>query len=356
MIQVDISNIWGDLELRDLLGIEQEVFAAHAALGENMLQTLTEDMIDTVLKKAEAIRADSAICVVMGSGADFLGARAVVELLQDMDRSRDGLGLLFVGGSANTRNWNALKAVLEGKDVSLIAFPEAGTEEDCAPVLLGLKWLLERKYGTDEAGRRIHMAAAGREAALLVMAAAGLDIAAFCRGLQEGAEAFNLRSFENPAWLYTAVRILMQRSGKAVELLSIWEPDCAALGKWWQHLFLKEDGLFPVPAEFPADLPVLDAKLEREPKSFFETLVRFAPEEQTGELNVDVSGMDSLDEEQENAWWNTLEAHADRGVSVITVDCGAPDARTLGWLTAFLKLGAALSRGLCMQEKNSGNS
>lgn len=356
MIQVDISNIWGDLELRDLLGIEQEVFAAHAALEETMLQTLSEDRKDTVRKTAEAIRADSEICVVIGSGAAFWGARAAVELLRNMDRNRDGLQLLFAGGSVNTRSWNALKAALEGKDISLIAFPEAGTEEACWPVLEGLKWLLERKYGTDEACRRIHLTAAGREAALLVMAAAGIDIAPYCRGLQEGAEAFNLRSFENPAWLYAAVRSLMQRSGKTVELLSLWEPDCTALGKWWQNLFLREDGLFPVSAEFPADQPALEQKLEREPKVFFETLVRFAPEGKTGDLTVDVSGMDSLDEEQENTWWGTLEAHADRGVSVITVECGAPDLRTLGWLTAFLELSAALSGRLSMQEKNSGNS
>ena len=34
MINVDISNVWGELSLNDLLGLEKEVFAAHKTLIE----------------------------------------------------------------------------------------------------------------------------------------------------------------------------------------------------------------------------------------------------------------------------------------------------------------------------------
>ena len=34
MIQVDISNIWGEISLPDLLGLEQAVFGAHRAVAE----------------------------------------------------------------------------------------------------------------------------------------------------------------------------------------------------------------------------------------------------------------------------------------------------------------------------------
>ena len=34
MIQVDISNIWGEISLPDLLGLEQAVFEAHRAVAE----------------------------------------------------------------------------------------------------------------------------------------------------------------------------------------------------------------------------------------------------------------------------------------------------------------------------------
>ena len=34
MIKVDISNVWGELTLRELLVTEKEVFAAHKTLTE----------------------------------------------------------------------------------------------------------------------------------------------------------------------------------------------------------------------------------------------------------------------------------------------------------------------------------
>ena len=34
MISVDISNLWGEVSLPDLLSLEQEVFAAHKLLVE----------------------------------------------------------------------------------------------------------------------------------------------------------------------------------------------------------------------------------------------------------------------------------------------------------------------------------
>ena len=34
MLKVDLSNVWGDLSLPDLLATEQEVFAAHKTLAE----------------------------------------------------------------------------------------------------------------------------------------------------------------------------------------------------------------------------------------------------------------------------------------------------------------------------------
>lgn len=348
MINVDISNIWGELSLQDLLGIEQEIFAAHAALGEETRKAVSPEAHLRIRQAAESIRADSEICVVIGSGAGCLGARAAIELLQGPDRNlgtgRGNPRILFAGSSLSTRQWNDLKGKLEGKDLSVIVFGEAGAEE-AVPALRGLKWMLERRLGTDECSRRVHTAASPKESALLTMAAAGIDIAEFLMAEEEARRAYDLRSFENPVWLYTAVRSLMCRSGKTVELLSFWEPDCAALGKWWQHLFLAAEGggVFSLGMEFPEDLSSLDRKLQQEQKTFFETLVRFAPNAGPWDMASGVSGMDGLDDMEEQAYLEALEAHADRGVPIITMDCGAPDAGTLGWLAAFLELSCAVS-------------
>lgn len=348
VINVDISNIWGDLSLQDLLGIEQEVFNAHVALGDGMYGILSAEALEHITETAGTIREQSDICMVVGSGEGFLGARAVIELLQGTDRfpkkCKGDPRIVFTDASAITRNGPVLKAELEGKDISVLSFNVPSPEDVCSPALRSLKWTLERKYGTDECSRRIHTSASMEESAMLAMAAAGIDIAAFAQGAENARKAFDLRSFENPVWLFTAVRSLMRRSGKTVELLSFWDTDCAALGKWWQHLFLDRDcGLFPVPLEFPADLPSLERGLDQDRKPFFETMTRFGSSGLPGDLSADVSGMANPEELLEQAWQDTLETHTDWGVPIITLECGAPDAQTLGWLATFLTLSSTLS-------------
>lgn len=78
MINVDISNVWGQLSLPDLLAMEKEVSAAHAALtegsgaGSDFLGWLELPVreptkeIQRIHKAAARIRKDSDACVVVG--------------------------------------------------------------------------------------------------------------------------------------------------------------------------------------------------------------------------------------------------------------------------------------------------
>lgn len=349
MINVDISNIWGGLSLQDLLGIEQALFAAHASLGEAQDETLSGKACSPIQDLGNTIREDSHICVITGTGQDFLAARALIGLLADSDAA--GPRILFSPETIPARSRNALKAQLEGKEVSVIAFGGPVTEES-GLVPRELKWMLERRYGTDECARRFHTPSSAAGGVMLAMAAAGIDVDSFARGAESAREAFDLRSFENPVWLYTAVRCLMARSGKTVELLSLWEPDCGNLGRWWQQCFpAGEDGLFTVPLECPADLPATEHGPAPLHKPCFETMVRFISEPQSPDMSDGVSGLPCPDKLLEQSWWNALERHADRGIPIVTMECGAPDAHTMGWLYAFLELSGALSRRMPRQDQ-----
>ena len=99
MIQVDISNIWGEISLPDLLSIEREIGAAHAALtdgsgaGSEHLGWLTLPEKDKIAElcriqtAADRIRGNSDVLIVVGMGGSYLGARAGIELLQGSDRN-----------------------------------------------------------------------------------------------------------------------------------------------------------------------------------------------------------------------------------------------------------------------------
>ena len=246
--------------------------------------------------------------------------------------------------------------------------------------------MLERRYGTAQAKRRIYAVTdaengllrqmsneegwesfvipadvGGRfsilsPVGLLPLAAAGIDIMSLLRGAAKAKKELDLRSFENPVWLYTAARNLMLRRGKAIEVLGSFEPGFAMMGSWWQQLFGESEGkegkgLFPACAELTADLHSLGQFLQEGPRNVFETVVRFDPPKQRCVIGTDVRDGDglnylagkTLDFVEEQAFQGTMAAHADGGCPVITVDCGGLNEETLGELIWFFELSCAVS-------------
>ena len=325
MIKVDISNIWGQLTLADLLAIEKEVAAAHETLTEGTgagseyrdwldLPTREETKeIKQILKAAKKIRSDSDVCVVVGIGGSYLGPRAAIELLQgpnhNIGKGKGDPQIFFAGNNLSTRHWNELMGLLEGKDFSVIVISKSGTTTEPAIAFRGLRWMLERKYGTDAAGKRIYAVtdpgkgalrqmateegwenfsipggAGGRfsvltPVGLLPMAVAGIDIREVLNGAMDAREEYDLRSFENPVWLYAAVRNLLYRGGKVIEVFESFEPGFRMFGGWWQQLFGESEGkdgkgIFPVTAELTADLHSLGQLIQQGERNLFETMVR----------------------------------------------------------------------------------
>lgn len=402
MINVDISNVWGQIALPDLLGLENEVAAAHATLmdgtgaGSDFLDWLNLPVreptkeINRVLKAAEKIRSNSDVCVVVGIGGSYLGPRAAIELLQGPNRNiGKGKGdpqIFFAGNNLSTRHWNELMRLLDGKDFSIIVISKSGTTTEPAIAFRSLRWMLERKYGTDEANRRIYavtdpcrgalrqMAAEeGWEAfnipagaggrfsvltpvGLLPMAVAGIDIMALLNGAMDAKERYDLRSFENPVWQYAAVRNLLYRNGKAIEIFESFEPGFKMFGSWWQQLFGESEGkdgkgIFPATAELTADLHSLGQMIQDGERNLFETMVRFDPPETRLTIGSDWKNLDGLnylegkylDFVDEKAYLGTVNAHVDGGVPVIIMECGALNERTVGELFFFLELCCGVS-------------
>ena len=402
MITVDISNVWGQVALPDLLAMEKEVADAHMALtegsgaGSDYLGWLelpdrkpTEE-IKRIQKAAKKIRLDSDVCVVVGIGGSYLGPRAAIELLQgpnrNLGKSKGDPQIFFAGNSLSTRHWNELKELLKEKDFSVIVISKSGTTTEPAIAFRGLRWMLERKYGTDQANKRIYAvtdpcrgalrqmateegweafnippSVGGRYSVLTVvgllpMAVAGIDILAVMNGAAGAKEDYALRSYDNPVWLYAAVRNLLYRKGKSIELFASQEPGFKMFGAWWQQLFGESEGkqgkgLFPATAEFTADLHSLGQLIQQGQRNLFETLVHFDPPEQKHIIGAEWKNLDglnylegkTLDYVDEQAYQGTVAAHVDGGVPVITMDCGVLDEAKVGELFYFLELSCGIS-------------
>ena len=402
MITVDVSNIWGEVSLPGLLALEKDIFDAHLALTDgtgagsdylgwlNLPRREADVGIQRIRQAAETIRNSSDVFVVIGIGGSYLGSRAAIELLQgpnrNMGKGKGDPQIYFAGNSLSTRHWNELQHLLEGKDFSICIISKSGTTTEPAIATRALRMMLERKYGTDEARRRTYAitdpvngalrqmateegwetfvippSVGGRYSVLtavglLPMAVAGIDIMDVLSGAADAKEKFDLRSFENPVWLYAAVRNLMYRSGKAIELLESFEPGFRSFGYWWQQLFGESEGkdgkgLFPAYAELTADLHSLGQMIQQGQRNIFETMLRFDPPLSQHTIVSDYKDLDglnylagkTLDFVDEQAYQGTLAAHVDGGIPVITMDCGRLDATKVGALFYFFELACGIS-------------
>ena len=402
MIHVDISNIWGDLSLPDLLASEKEVFDAHMTLSEGngkgcdylgwyQLPVKEEtDEIRRIRAAAERIRSDSDVFVVIGIGGSYLGPRAAIELLHgcnhNIGKGKGNPQIFFAGNTLSTRAWNELTRLLEGKDFSIAIVSKSGTTTEPAIATRALRWLLERRYGTEGARKRTYaitdpVDGALRQMAteegwesfvippdvggrysvltavgLLPMAVAGIDPMEVMQGAYEAKEAYDIRSFENPVWLYAATRNLLYRKGKVIELFESFEPSFKMMGGWWQQLFGESEGkdgkgIFPVSVEFTPDLHSLGQMIQQGERNIFETMIRFAPPAQTLTIGSDYKNLDNLnylagktlDFVDEQAFQGTLAAHVDGNVPVITMDMGELNAKTMGEMFYFFELACGVS-------------
>ena len=247
MIKVDISNVWGQFSLRDLLVTEKEVFDAHMTLtegsgeGSDFLGWLDlpveeeNQEICRIRAAAQRIRETSDVFVVIGIGGSYLGPRAAIELMQganhNIGKGKGDPQIYYAGNTLSTRAWTELQRLLEGKDFSIAIISKSGTTTEPAIATRALRWMLERKYGTEGAKKRTYAitdpskgalrrmateegwetfvippTVGGRYSVLtavglLPLAVAGIDPMEVMEGAVEAKKLYDIRSFENPVWL-----------------------------------------------------------------------------------------------------------------------------------------------------------
>lgn len=398
MINVDISNVWTCVSLPELLGCEKEVFDAHNLLrdhqpdGPNLMgwlhmpATASARLIHMVRQTAERICGSSDLLVVCGSGSAYHGARAAVELY--CGRGRGMLGsrprIWFTGESLSGRQWVELTQLLEDQDFSLHIISPDGSDLASNVTIRGLRWLLERKYGgaakeriTVASGMGSPLSRMAREegyglfllpeelggsssvltaAALVPMAAAGIDPLAVLEGAAECSRAMDVRAFENPAWLYAAARSVLSQKGRSKELLCCFDHNLAGFGQWWQrqvwrHQCREDVGLSVSTVLLPGDLEALDQMVCSGRSGVFETVLHFTPISKKIPVEMDWKDYDGLgflsgrswDYVEEQTMTAMVETHNFAGVPVLDIQAGDLTAETLGELFCFFELSSALT-------------
>lgn len=390
MIDVELSNIWGSVSLPDLLSGEKDLFDAHMQLRTNQpdgpdflgwLNAPEGVMARAVLsigKAAEQIAELGDTLVIVGSGDAPAAAQAAIRALG----AASGLELIFAGTSLSTSAYEQLCTRLEGTDFCLLLTAQDAVSIECGIASRAVRWLLDRRYGPEARqhifvcapqGSLLHTMAKEEgytflpqpaqlgcadstlsPAALLPMAAAGIEPLALLEGAEQAYHDYDLRAFENPAWMYAGARHALELRARRTEFLGVFEPALLPFTRWLAGNTARRScrggyGVLPVPAELPGSLDAMDAMLAGS-RSAFETFLRVPLPARKRKIELDWKDYDGLGylsghavDEADGAMFDALvQTHASLDVPLIVLSAQTLDAPQLGELFYFFELTAAL--------------
>ncbi|MBP1555664.1 MAG: glucose-6-phosphate isomerase, partial [Oscillospiraceae bacterium] len=400
MLRYDVGLLEGFLTRGEFDSIKEEIAAASAALREgtgrgndfigwrDLPAVFDREEYARIKQAAERIRSQSGILLVIGIGGSYLGARAVLELIKgELHNETGGLRVYFTGNSLSPGDLEDLLRLCDTADVSINVISKSGTTTEPAVAFRIFRDYLIRRYGEEESRKRIYATTdrtggtlrklsdeqgyetfvipgdvGGRfsvltPVGLLPLAAAGIDTDALLKGAEDMMRAVcDDDTLVNPTNRYAAVRNILFRTGKSVEILSCFEPRFRMMGEWYKQLFGESEGkehtgLFPSTCVFTSDLHSMGQYCQDGSRIIFETLVKFAQVE--AEITVsredeDFDGLNYLAGRKIHdintvASDATMSAHTEGGVPCSVIECEKLDEYNVGELIYFFERACAVS-------------
>ena len=403
-LSLDLSNVSSFVSEEKLMGMEAEVNAAVKTLEEgtgagndflgwiNLPTDYDKEEFDRIKKAAEKIKADSDVLVVVGIGGSYLGARAAIELLSHTfynklsKEDRKAPEVYFAGNSISGTYLAHLIQVIGDRDFSVNVISKSGTTTEPAIAFRIFKEMLEKKYGVNEARKRIYATTDAAKGALkklsteegyetftipdnvggrfsvltpvglLPIAAAGISIDDLMAGAREAQNDYKAEFKNNDCYKYAAVRNLLLRDGKSIELLINYEPKVHFVAEWWKQLFGESEGkdgkgLFPASVDLSTDLHSMGQYIQDGQRILFETLIDVVSPDADVVIPFDETDLDGLNYiagkgmnfVNQKAMEGTQLAHVDGGVPNIRIAVPKMDAFNLGYLFYFFEKACGVS-------------
>ena len=385
----------------ELQAILPQVEAAHRTIheksgpGNDFLGWLDlpvnydREEFDRILKAAQKIRSHSQVLVVIGIGGSYLGARAAIELLHSQlyNNLGDGPQIYFAGNSISPTYLNQVIRLCEGKDFSINVISKSGTTTEPALAFRIFRDLAIKKYGREGAKERIFCTTdkakgtlkqladeegyetfvipddvGGRYSVLtavglLPIAVSGSDIAKLMEGAARAREDLCVCDLDkNDCYRYAALRNILYRKGKAIEILVSYEPAFSMMAEWYKQLFGESEGkdnkgIYPSSAIFSTDLHSMGQFIQEGSRILFETVVDVAAPQQDLYIQPDPNNFDGLNFLSDQnmsvvnrkAMQGTILAHTEGGVPNMVLQLPAINEEELGYLIYFFEKACALS-------------
>ena len=396
------KNFFNENELKQIkpyVELANEVLTSKSGAGNDFLgwvdlpENYDKDEFARIKKAAEKIKNDSEVLVVIGIGGSYLGAKAAIEFLSHSfynnlpKDKRKTPEIYFAGTNMSGVYLQHLIEVVGDRDFSVNVISKSGTTTEPAIAFRVFKKILEEKYGKEEAAKRIYATtdkakgalktlatAEGYETfvvpdnvggrfsvltavGLLPIAAAGIDIDDLMAGAKDAMNDFaNKNMDENQALQYAAVRNILHRKGKHLELMVNYEPRVHYLAEWWKQLFGESEGkegkgLYPTSADFSADLHSLGQYIQQGQRLFFETVVSIGKPEVEFVIESDKENLDglnfiagkTLDYVNKKATDGVILAHVDGNVPNLGINIPEATPYHLGYTFYFFEKACGVS-------------
>lgn len=399
-LELDLSKVLDFVSCEEIAKMEEEVKNAEKLLMEgtgegndflgwiNLPTNYNKDEFERIKLAAKKIRENSEVLVVIGIGGSYLGARATIDFLSNTfyNKVPNGPEIYFAGNSISGTYLAHLIQVIGDRDFSVNVISKSGTTTEPAIAFRIFKEMLEKKYGVEGARERIFATTDTSKGALkklsteqnyetftipddvggrfsvltpvglLPIAAAGIDIDALMAGAREAQNDYTAPYAENDCYKYAAVRNLLLRKGKCIELLINYEPKLHYVAEWWKQLYGESEGkdgkgLFPASVDLSTDLHSMGQYIQDGQRTLFETLIDIDEKETDVVIPFDEADLDGLNYiagkgmnfVNEKAMLGTQLAHVDGGVPNIRVCMPKADAFSLGYLFYFFEKSCGIS-------------
>jgi len=341
--------------------------------------------VERIKETVKRLKSECDTMVVIGIGGSYLGSRTVIEALATEEGMKS---VIFAGQTISAVYTKELLQTLKRRNFCIAVISKSGTTTEPAIAFRILKEVLTERVGEEEANKRIIAVTDPLKGALRVMATekgyetfpipsnvggrfsvfsavgllpiafAGIDIDELLLGAEKAEKQLTANEdvMTNKALMYAAIRNLLYRSGKKVEVMATFEPKLHYLAEWWKQLYGESEGkdgigIFPNSVEFTTDLHSLGQYLQDGERIMFETFVvvegDFAPviipktSDNLDELDFLV-GKD-IDLVNRSAFEGTILAHRDGGVPIIIISLPDISAGSIGELLYFYQFACGIS-------------
>lgn len=395
-VTIDYSNVLNFISKDEIHGYEQMCVDALNKLqnktgkGNDYVgwvdypTRISEEELTRIVNVKNKIISNSQCLVVIGIGGSYLGSKAVISAL-DNYFNKTGFKIIFLGNNISSQYIKEVTDYLKNVDFSVNIISKSGKTLEPALAFRFVEDILKEKYSnynerifvtTSEQNSILHTIAekenyeeffipndiGGRYSiltavGLLPIACAGYDIYEFVKGALNAYEYFTNTSYlENDCMLYAAIRNLLYKKEKNVEILTSFEPKLKYIGEWWKQLYGESEGkelkgIFPTTLVYSTDLHSIGQYVQDGERILFETFLNISHCDCDVKIEYnddDIDGLNylsgkSIDFVCDQAFKGTILAHVSGGVPCIVLNIDKLDEYTLGYLFYFYMLACGIS-------------